>query len=394
MKNPEKKLLKSEGTFSNIFKNLKKAISPVKNVFSFYKNLKVYQLISTNDRISSLDVFRAIAIITVVLYHFHQFLSFGKLGVDLFFVISGFLVGGILIRDFDKNQGINIPKFLLQRGFKIWPSYYFFLFFGALVAIFFYRNSHPEQIIPINDMFRYVFFYENYVAFPEHWSFDHVWSLCVEEHFYIMLPVILFLIQKFVSARYRKKALYIMVFSAIILGVAFKYYSLYYTESRDTYLRTHNRIDALAWGVLLYLIIANYGERLKQIKHLYLLSLAGIMIFALAIFIGNHTDSEKFHGIILHSAIAFSFFLLILGVYYQDFSKFYLLRTIGYFSYNWYLWHPIFVSMVSDRIGVGAKGLIIYIFLSFSMAVLTTIFIEEPILQRRKNIISKLFKEQ
>jgi len=349
---------------------------------------------TTNSRISSLDVFRGIAIIVVVLYHFHETLSFGKIGVDLFFVISGFLVGGILIREFDKNQGINIPRFILQRGFKIWPSYFFLLIFGAAVAVLFYRNSHPEQIIPFNDSARYVFFFQNYVPLPEHWSFDHVWSLCVEEHFYIMLPVVLFLIHKFVSNKNRTKALYIMVFTAIILGMAFKYYSLYYTESRDTYLRTQNRIDALGWGVLLYLIITNYAEKLKQIKHFYVISLAGLLIFALAIFVGNHTTSEKYHGIILHSAIAFSFFLLILGVYHMDFSKFYFLRTIGYFSYNWYLWHPIFVSMVSDRIGVGITGLMIYIVLSFSMAILTTILIEEPFLQRRKKIIIKLFGDQ
>ncbi len=121
-------------------------------IFGFYKNLKVIQLLTTNNRISSLDVFRGIAILAVIFYHFHQTLSFGKLGVDLFFVISGFLVGGILIREYEKNKGINIPRFLLQRGFKIWPSYYFLLLFGAVVATLFYRNSHPEQIIPFRDM--------------------------------------------------------------------------------------------------------------------------------------------------------------------------------------------------------------------------------------------------
>ncbi len=392
--NRENKLLKSPGKFCSLLKLVYTKYPSLERVLNSYKNLKVYQLLVTDSRISSLDVFRGIAIVVVVLYHFHETLFFGKIGVDLFFVISGFLVGGILIRDFDKNQGINIPRFLLQRGFKIWPSYFFLLLFGSGVAILFYRNSHPEQIIPFHDMARYAFFYQNYVPLPEHWSFDHVWSLCVEEHFYIMLPVILFLIDKLVKGKSRKKALYIMVLTAIILGMFFKYYSLYYTESRDTYLRTHNRIDALAWGVLLYLIISDYGERLKKIKRLYLISLAGLFIFVLAIIVGNHTTSEKYHGIIYHSAVAFSFFLMILGVYYRDFSKFYVLRTIGYFSYNWYLWHPIFVSMISDRIGIGINGLVIYLILSFTMAALVTIVIEEPFLQRRKQVITKIFGTQ
>jgi peptidoglycan/LPS O-acetylase OafA/YrhL len=386
---------------STLFNSLRKIIIRIKSLingfFAFtgllglFKKLKVYELLTTNNRISSLDVFRAVAIIIVVFYHFHQFLSFGKLGVDLFFVISGFLVGGILIREYEKNQGINIPRFILQRGFKIWPSYYFLLIFGTGMAILFYRNSHPDQIIPFNEMARYALFYSNYVPNPDHWSFGHLWSLCVEEHFYILLPVSLFLIHKLVGTKNRTKALYIMVFTAIFLGMVFKYFSFYYTESRDTYLRTHNRIDALAWGVLLYLIISHYGDKLKQIKNLYLISVAGLLMFALAVFISHHTTSPKYQHIILHSVIAFSFFLLILGVYYHDFSKFYVLRTIGYYSYNWYLWHPIFVSIVSDKIGTGITGLVIYVFFSFTMAVLTTVLIEEPLLQKRKKVISSIF---
>jgi peptidoglycan/LPS O-acetylase OafA/YrhL len=360
-------------------------------ILNLFKQLKVYQLLTTNNRISSLDVFRAIAIIAVVFYHFHQYLPFGNIGVDLFFVISGFLVGGILIKEFNKEKAINIPRFLLQRGFKIWPSYYFFLLFGSLIVFLFYHNSHPEQIIPFREITRYALFYQNYVPNPDHWSFGHVWSLCVEEHFYIMLPVILFLIYKLVSKKNHTKALYAMVFAAIFLGMVFKYYSLYYTESRDTYLRTQNRIDALAWGVLLYLIISQYGEKLKQIKNLYILSLIGMTVFVAAIIIDNNTTSEKYHNIILHSAIAPCFFLLILGVYHRDFSRFYLLRTVGYFSYNWYLWHPMFVSFISDRIGKGIIGLTIYTVISFLMAALTTILIEEPVLQRRKSLIAKLF---
>lgn len=161
--------------------------------------LKTFHSLSNPQRNSSVDFFRGIAIISVVIFHFNNFLPMGNLGVDLFFVISGLLIGGLLNKNLEADRKINFFKFFLQRGFKIWPSYYAFLIFGSLVALCFYHSKHQDQIIPLWDMKRYLFFYQNYTGAPFHWSFDHVWSLCVEEHFYILLPILFILIQTFAS---------------------------------------------------------------------------------------------------------------------------------------------------------------------------------------------------
>jgi peptidoglycan/LPS O-acetylase OafA/YrhL len=367
---------------------------PGKWFYFIFKKLKVFQVIKNTDRISSLDVFRAIAIIAVVIYHFHHFLKFGNLGVDLFFVISGLLVGGILTREFEKDHHINIPKFLLQRGFKIWPSFYFLLAFGSLLAFLFYRNSHPTFMIPFHDLARYLFFYQNYVELPVHWTFDHIWSLCVEEHFYIMLPVVFFIVQLFAGRKNRIKVLYFTVFLAIVMGIVFKYISLYYLPSHDTYTGTHNRIDALAWGVLLNLVLTHYGERLKSIRWLPVLSAIGLVLFSVAVVINLHTTSIVYQKIVLQSFVPVCFFLIILGVYYQDFSKFYILRSVGYYSYNWYLWHPMFVWIITDLLGPGRIGLSVYIIISLLMAIIATVVVEEPFLELRKKVIPVLFKKR
>ena len=138
------------------------------------------KVLSSSNRISSLDIWRGIAIISVVLYHFNEALPYGSLGVDLFFVISGLLVGGLLTKPFLNGEKIEFFKFFLRRGFKIWPSYYTFLIVGTIIAILTYKSHNQNQIIPFTDFKRYFLFYQNYTGAPFHWSFDHVWSLCVE----------------------------------------------------------------------------------------------------------------------------------------------------------------------------------------------------------------------
>jgi len=165
--------------------------------------LKSSQVLQSNKRIASVDVFRSVAILSVVFYHFNGFLPYGYFGVDLFFVISGLLVGGIVINQFKGPNGINFWKFIFQRGFKIWPSYYWFLLFGSIVAILFYSNLDRYFIINPNfkDISRYIFFYQNYTGGPAHIPFDVVWSLCIEEHFYLLLPLALIITAKIFSNR-------------------------------------------------------------------------------------------------------------------------------------------------------------------------------------------------
>ena len=118
------------------------------------KKLKSIEIINSTTRNQSVDIFRGLAIISVVIYHFNQQLPFGYLGVDLFFLVSGLLVGGLLTKEFENGRKIDFLKFFLQRGFKIWPSYYTFILLGSLVALSFYHITNPEQIIPLWDLKR------------------------------------------------------------------------------------------------------------------------------------------------------------------------------------------------------------------------------------------------
>ena len=241
------------------------------------------QVLSSSNRTSSVDIWRGVAIISVVLFHFNETLPYGFLGVDLFFVISGLLVGGILTKPFLNGDKIEIFNFFLRRGFKIWPSYYTFLIVGTIIAMLTYNSHNQNQIIPFTDFTRYLLFYQNYTGLPFHWSFDHVWSLCVEEHFYIMLPLI------FISLRLIKANWKILLVSLIIIivsGFVAKILMLYFTNGKDTYAATHKRIDALAWGVLLNLIIIKFSSTIKKHKNIFLITgLIGLIASVFLIFI-------------------------------------------------------------------------------------------------------------
>lgn len=354
--------------------------------------LKSLETIKSTNRISSVDIFRSLAIISVILYHF-SFLPFGYLGVDLFFLISGLLVGGILTKEFENGKKINFFKFVLQRGFKIWPSYYAFILFGNIIAFYFYHITNPQYSIPFWDMKRYLFFYQNYTGKPFHFCFEHVWSLCVEEHFYILLPIMFIFIQNFIKDNYKKLSLFVFVILTIIAGIVFKFLSYYFTHSQDTSAATHNRIDALAWGVLLNLIISYHGEKLKSLKFSIFMFTTGLVIFITALYLSVYCPSILFNKIYFHSIIPISFFCMIIGLYYFDFSKLRALRIVSYYSYNWYLWHTIFISFISRNLGVTIGSLIIYIVFTFLVAVIATIFIEETFLSKRKVVLDRIFKK-
>ena len=113
-------------------------------------------------RIRGLDFLRGIAIVGVLFRHFEIdfFLAGpGGYGVDLFFVLSGFLVSGLLFSEFKKRGKVNVGRFLIRRGFKIYPSFYFFIITTILVySICFGSEFHTSEILSE------LFFLQSYVG--------------------------------------------------------------------------------------------------------------------------------------------------------------------------------------------------------------------------------------
>jgi peptidoglycan/LPS O-acetylase OafA/YrhL len=346
--------------------------------------LHAWRALEDPNRVPSIDLLRGLATVAVVLFHF-GWLPYGYLGVDLFFVLSGLLVSRQLILELRQGKKIDLPKFLLSRGIKIWPSYYTMLLLGSGIAWLMYRNSRPDHIITFAHFPRYLFFYQNFRNSP-HYDFDHVWSLCVEEHFYIMLPM-LFLVVR--SVRCGVRLLLALLILAILSGITAK--QLGFILNIPTYASTPFRVDGLAWGVLLAVLLDLRRRPLRSSRGLFYIFPIAVAILTTAIW-HHHTNSSLwFRYVAFHSLIPFGCFLLVLSVYsWRPPAALSPLRLIGYFSYNLYLWHPLFVHEIQDHFGDGAIGLGLYVTVSLFFAVVFTILVEEFFMENRKPILKCL----
>jgi peptidoglycan/LPS O-acetylase OafA/YrhL len=193
-------------------------------------------------RNTQLDALRALAVLLVLGFHIGlPVLSrMGWSGVDLFFVISGFLISGLLFREYNTFGRIRIGRFLVRRGFKIYPPYYLLL--ACTIAGF----SLAGDPFPWSRIWPNLLFVQNYKM----GVWEHLWSLAVEEHFYILLPLTLwFKLRKSAAGPFARLPLLCGIVAAACLTL--RCLHVLTGQSHESVYQSHLRIDSLAFGVLI-----------------------------------------------------------------------------------------------------------------------------------------------
>jgi len=207
------------------------------------------------ERQPGLDLLRALAIIVVVIYHAALFGfklpgsvdRFGWIGVDLFFVLSGYLIGGQLLAPLARGQRINLGRFFARRALRIMPAYF------VVLAVYFLLPSWREypEIYPL---WKFLLSVQN-IGLHGGTAFSHAWSLAVEDQFYLTLPLILILISRWPRAVIIIPC--VIVLGGIVLrtflawqnlaetGVSFRGFQVW------IYYPTWTRLDPLVFGVAL-----------------------------------------------------------------------------------------------------------------------------------------------
>jgi peptidoglycan/LPS O-acetylase OafA/YrhL len=204
-----------------------------------------------------LDLLRALAIIVVVIYHGALFGfklpgridRFGWIGVDLFFVLSGYLIGGQLLAPLARDQRMNLGRFFARRVLRILPAYF------VVLALYFLLPSWREYPDMSQPLWKFLLSIQN-IALHGGTAFSHAWSLAVEDQFYLCLPFILILVSRWPRAAIIAPCL------IVIGGIALRGFLAAQNPSVDggvsfrgfqawIYYPTWTRLDPLVFGVAL-----------------------------------------------------------------------------------------------------------------------------------------------
>lgn len=369
----------------------------------------------TGNRYIGFDLMRTTAVMLVLLSHSLAFLPFiwpqeylftfmGFAGVEIFFVLSGFLIGNIMYKAFRKKLDKNgLKVFWIRRWFRTLPLYYIVLALNIVLTISIEGISH----VPFT-AFLFPFFLQNFL-WPHPYFFIPAWSLTIEEYFYLLFPLLLFFLLNVRKIPFRRSfLLMIILFFAIPLILRIASFLLlesgYIQQLRpgfnahwDLHIRriTLFRLDAIAMGVFTAYLMNNYKAVLQKYKNILLL--ASVIMLTGSIWLYYrfvHPDQINVISAILIFplfSVGFAFSM----PYLQD------MKTMGIFSapitfiskisYSVYLLHTLlsdflFKYIYKDTYTLPYQLLIWLLFIATSIAVsaLSYKYIELPFTERRE----------
>ena len=349
---------------------------------------------TSTPKITQIQGLRALAALLVTLFH-AKWVSGGFIGVDIFYVISGFLITGLLIREIERTGTINFKEFYARRFKRLLPTSFFVL---AITAVFSWllipatmRSSLGRDIIAAGlYVSNYLFAwwqadYQNLDATPS--PVIHYWSLAVEEQFYLLWPLLILLF--FVVATKLKKKIALTVLVAAVTALSFVF-SIYQTETSPiwAFYSLPTRAWELGLGALLVL--------LPPIKTKKLVGLIGFVFVIASAFIFNETTA--FPGLNAVLPVLGSVMLIATinswPPFLNDVANSRLFQWLGEISYPLYLWHWPLLVLPSTYFArpLAVYERIIAIFATIVLADLTHRFIEEPF-RKRKILPTIVFKQ-
>jgi peptidoglycan/LPS O-acetylase OafA/YrhL len=305
---------------------------------------------SLSRRNESLDVLRCIAVLLVLGHHFpyyHLWSRLGWIGVDLFFVLSGFLISGLLFSEYEKTGSINFKRFLIRRGLKIYPSFYLLVAMAAVLSYVTHWESLRTQAVVS------ALFVQNYYRGTLYTMLAHTWSLAVEEHFYLLLPPLLMLLVAIRGKREPFRAIPGLFAVLAASSLALRWLALPASNAALAAHMSHMRMDSLFAGVTLRYFYHFRPALFHKLTGHYALALTFLFCLPAAILDLNNHAMESFGltGLLL----GFSFLVAWSVVRTPQTLAFRALSNVaarvGFYSYSIYLWHE-FVGLTLFHSGV------------------------------------------
>ena len=292
----------------------------------------------SNNIENQIQTFRAFSVISVFLYHTNlEIFSYGYLGVDIFFLISGYVISKRIFQDYQKTNKIDLYNFYKKRIKRIIPNlifiviftYIFYLIFGPPDLSLF--NETIFALLGLSNLYYLSYsrdYFHNVVEDP----LGHTWSLGVEEQFYIVFPVLLFL---FINKKNNHKNLVILLFIILIVSLIFFSYNFQDNPMFSFYLSPY-RFWEFILGTFFYL----YREKIKFNKFIFYFC----NFLLLFLIFGNlNINLGYFLNIIVLLLSGYIIATYKRNIIFENNKLIYL----GNISYSFYLWHlPILFFLI------------------------------------------------
>ena len=364
----------------------------------------------------SIDSLRALAVLAVIIYHVDvNYLPGGFLGVDLFFVLSGYLISSLIIKEYRKTGSLNLYNFYIRRARRLLPAVYFMITVGLVVMVLFnevlLRKSHLDAIFGYiySSNWWYIFHKLDYFdSFGAQSPFKHLWSLAIEEQFYMIFPLLFLLVnrkKKSKDGTYKLNKNFLYVVLGLILVSLIAHILLFDINNISRiYFGTDTRAFSLLVGVvgaILYPMERLHDKVTLQQNMIYsVVSLASIATLVTVMIYTSEYNTWLYRGGFLLVAILGLIVIISSGKQHTLMSRLLSFKPvvfIGKISYSLYLWHfPVLVltTPVSEIGNPNIFFVILRIVLTFAVAIVSYVFVETPIRKLGfKNYINVIFKK-
>ena len=342
-----------------------------------------------------IDCLRAIAVCAVIIYHAkiyilgNLFLPGGFLGVDIFFVISGYLISSLIFQELEKNKKFSFFNFYERRARRILPA----LIFVILVCLpFSWIFILPTSFIDFAESILFTLgFGSNFYFYFTGLEYGaesgllkpllHTWSLAVEEQFYLIFPLIFFFIFKFF---YNFKS--ILIFILILFSLIFAVYFSNINPSLNFYL-IFSRIWEILIGTMIYFLEKSKLKQVSNFQSNLFVSVALLAILISFSIIDSSQGHPNLKSVIPILSVGIIIFFSKKETIVVKFLSNKIFTSIGLISYSLYLWHyPIFAF---SRVGYFIYNIYDEILVALTVLILSIVtyfFIEKPF--RNKKIIT------
>ena len=352
--------------------------------------------------IPGLDGLRAMAVLAVIAYHSEfESITGGFLGVEVFFVISGYLITALLLDEYDSNNTIDLRKFWIRRARRLLPALLVYVC-GAVALAYALADdvipSKGELLSTLGYVYNWFGIFQE-ISYTEVFErknfFHHLWSLAVEEQFYLVWPVILLVFQKYLNKRLTITLVVIgIVASSLMMWVLYEPFE----DPLRVYYGTDTRAAALLIGVLLAYLwrpwrakSAKLFSEIAEKGYLFV----GLIALALLFWANTHytllmpSSDELFRGGFLITSLVTAGVIASIvtpNSYLNSFLGITPLVWIGKRSYGLYLWHwPVF-QLTRERVDVDLTGWELFgvrMFITLVLVEISYQYIERPIREQR-----------